>query len=149
MAGELGLAAGRLLSAGEHYAGAALVRQVVEIEYLTWTFKEGYRNPEKWLKSTHSDRMKLFSPGELRKTSKGRFLSKDYQDHCEQGGHPVSRGSFLLAGESPGSAQLLLVDLLCHSWRTWDLFLCKLSKDASSLLTVYTVAYDLTRRTCR
>ena len=31
----------------------------------------------------------------------------------------------------------------------FDLFLCKLTKDASSLLTVYIVAYDLTRRTCR
>jgi hypothetical protein len=31
MAGELAGAAGRLLSDGEHYAGAALVRQVVEI----------------------------------------------------------------------------------------------------------------------
>ena len=40
-AGELAVAAGRLLSDGEHYAGAALVRQVVEIEYLTWTFKRG------------------------------------------------------------------------------------------------------------
>ena len=120
MAGELAGAAGRLLSDGEHYAGAALVRQLVEIEYLTWTFKQGHRSTSKWLQSTHDERMKMFSPRELRKTSKGRFLSKDYQDHCEQGGHPVPRGSFLLAGTSPGSAQLLLVDLMCHCWRTWD-----------------------------
>jgi hypothetical protein len=119
-AGELAVAAGRLLSDGEHYAGAALVRQVVEIEYLTWTFKEGHRSASKWLQSTHSERMNAFSPRELRKTSKGRFLSQDYQDHCEQGGHPVPRASFLLAGTSPGSAQLLLVDLMCHCWRTWD-----------------------------
>jgi hypothetical protein len=64
--------------------------------------------------------MNAFSPRELRKTSKGRFLSQDYQDHCEQGGHPVPRGVFLLAGASPGSAQLLLVDVTCHCWRTWD-----------------------------
>jgi hypothetical protein len=119
-AGELAVAAGRLLSDGEHYAGAALVRQVVEIEYLTWTFKEGHRSASKWLQSTHSERMNAFSPRELRKTSKGRFLNQDYQHHCEQGGHPVPRGSFLLAGASPGSAQLLLVDLMCHCWRTWD-----------------------------
>ena len=119
-AGELAVAAGRLLSDGEHYAGAALVRQVVEIEYLTWTFKEGHRSASNWLQSTHSERMNAFSPRELRKTSKGRFLNQDYRHHCEQGGHPVPRGSFLLAGESPGSAQLLLVDLMCHCWRTWD-----------------------------
>src|SRR2546423_16599 len=40
MAGELGAAAARMLSGKEHYAGAALLRQIVEIEYLTWTFKE-------------------------------------------------------------------------------------------------------------
>lgn len=120
MAGELALAAGRLLSDGEHYAGAALARQLVEIEYLTWTIKEGHRTARKWLQSTHDDRVKAFSPRELRKTSKGRFLSKDYQNHCEQGGHPVPRGSFLLGGDSTGSAQLLLVDLMCHCWRTWD-----------------------------
>lgn len=105
---------------GEHYAGAALLRQVVEIEYLTWTFKEGHRSANKWLQSTHEERLIVFTPGPLRKTSKGRFLNKDYQDHCEQGGHPVSRGSFLLGGKNPGSAQVLLVDLIVHCWRTWD-----------------------------
>ncbi|HUE82856.1 MAG TPA: hypothetical protein VMM84_12155 [Pyrinomonadaceae bacterium] len=120
MAGELALSAGRLLSGGEHYAGSALVRQIVEIEYLTWTFKEGHRSANKWLQSTHDERMKLFSPRELRKTSKGRFLSRDYQHHCEQGGHPVPLGSFLLGAQSPGSAQMLLVDLIVHCWRTWD-----------------------------
>ncbi|HXQ38341.1 MAG TPA: hypothetical protein VN843_30355 [Anaerolineales bacterium] len=120
MSGELASAAGRLLSDGEHYAGAALVRQVVEIEYLTWTFKEGHRSASKWLQSTHDERMKMFSPRELRKTSKGRFLSRDYQHHCEQGGHPVPVGSFLLSAQSPSSAQMLLVDLIVHCWRTWD-----------------------------
>jgi hypothetical protein len=130
MAGELAGAAGRLLSGGEHYAGAALVRQIVEIEYLTWTFKEGHRSASKWLKSTHAERMKMFSPSELRKTSKGRFLSRDYQHHCEQGGHPVPVGSFLLGAQSPGSAQMLLVDLMVHCWRTWDQIV-QWSKDLS------------------
>ena|SRR5205809_7755760 len=74
MAGEFALAGGRMLSDGEHYAGAALVRQLVEIEYLTWTIKEGHRSAGKWLQSTYDERIKVFSPGELRKTSKGRFL---------------------------------------------------------------------------
>jgi hypothetical protein len=45
MVGELALAAGRMLSDREYYAGAALLRQVVEIEYLTWTFQENTRSP--------------------------------------------------------------------------------------------------------
>jgi hypothetical protein len=120
MAGELLFASGRLLAGGEHYAGAALLRQMSEIEYLTWTIKERYRTATNWLRSTHAERMKAFTPAQLRKTSKGRFLDKDYQDHCEQGGHPTSRGIPLLGGENVGMAQLLLVDLLTHSWRTWD-----------------------------
>ncbi len=120
MAGELAIAAGRMLSEGEHYAGAALVRQLVEIEYLTWTFKEGHRSAGIWLRSNHQERREMFSPAQLRKTSKGRFLAKDYQHHCEQGGHPVPIGSFLLGHTSPGGAQLLLVDMICHCWRTWD-----------------------------
>jgi hypothetical protein len=64
--------------------------------------------------------MTVFSPKQLRANSKGRFLFKDYQDHCEQRGHPVPRGIFLLGGRELGSAQAMLVDLLVHCWRTWD-----------------------------
>jgi hypothetical protein len=120
MAGELGFAASRMLSGEEHYAGAALLRQIVEIEYLTWTFKEGHASVTAWLNSTLEERMRAFSPKRLRANSKGRFLSKDYQDHCEQGGHPVPRGIPLLGGQEAGSAQVMLVDLLTHCWRTWD-----------------------------
>jgi hypothetical protein len=135
MAGELTRASAKLLALGQHYAGAALLRQIVEIEYLTWTFKERYRNPAKWLQSTHEERMKDFSPAQLRKTSHGRFLSQDYQHHCEQGGHPVPRGAHLLSGENKGGAQLLLVDLLTHCWRTWD----HVQKWAADLPAVQTI----------
>lgn len=120
MAGELLLASAELLSDGRQYAGAALLRQVTEIEYLTWAIKEKHRNAINWLKSTHAERMRIFSPAQLRSTSKGRFLAKDYQDHCEQGGHPTARGIPLLGGKNKGIGQLFLVDLLTHSWRTWD-----------------------------
>jgi hypothetical protein len=120
MAGELGGAASRMLSGKEHYAGAALLRQVVEIEYLTWTFKEGQEAIVEWLNSDRHERRERFSPARLRKNAKGRFLAEDYQNHCEQGGHPVPRGIPLLGGQNIGSAQILLVDLLTHEWRTWD-----------------------------
>lgn len=120
MAGELGAASSRMLSGKEHYAGAALLRQLVEIEYLMHTFENGHAAPVGWFHSSHEERMKVFSPKKLRSNSKGRFLFKDYQDHCERGGHPVPRGISLLGGERVGDAQILLVDLLCHLWRTWD-----------------------------
>lgn len=120
MCGELGHAASTMLSSGQHYAGAALLRQIVEIEYLTWTFEKGRSSLKVWLESTDKERMKMFSPAQLRKNSKGRFLSADYKNHCEQGGHPVPRGIPLLGGKSIEGAQLLIADLLVHCWRTCD-----------------------------
>lgn len=120
MAGELTTSATKLFSAGSHYAGAALLRQLVEIEYLTWNFKEKTRTPASWLDSTHEQRLKDFSPSALRKTSKGRFLFQDYQNHCEQGGHPVLRGAHLLGGGNKDGVQVLVVDMITHVWRTWD-----------------------------
>jgi hypothetical protein len=120
MASELASAGAQLLSNGQHYAGAALLRQIVEIEYLTWNFKEKKRDPASWLESTHADRVRDFSPSQLRKTSAGRFLAADYQNHCEEGGHPVPRGQHFLRGGNKAGAQVLLVDLLTHLWRTWD-----------------------------
>lgn len=64
--------------------------------------------------------MKDFTPAKLRNTSKGRFLAQDYGHHCEQGGHPVPSGAILLGDGGQGAAQLLLADLLVHSWRIWD-----------------------------
>lgn len=120
MTGELMFASANLLSKGEFYAGAALLRQVTEIEYLTWAIKENHRTAEKWLKSTHEERMSSFAPVKLRRTSRGRFLDKDYRDHCELGGHPTPRGTTLLGGREVGVAQGNLVDLLTHCWRIWD-----------------------------
>jgi hypothetical protein len=122
MGGELGFAAARMLSGREHYAGAALLRQITEVEHLTWTFKETDGSARAWLLSTRAERKKMFAPWKLRQDSKGRFLDEDYRTHCEEGGHPVPRGIALLGGSDGRRGQLLLVDLLLHSWRTWDQF---------------------------
>ena len=120
IAAELVGVSGRLLSGSHHYAGAALLRQVVEIEYLTWAFAHKHRDAVDWLNSTHEERMSLFTPAQLRKTSDGRFNSRDYQNHCEQGGHPVPLAAILLGGANRGPAQVLLLDLLLHCWRIAD-----------------------------
>jgi hypothetical protein len=120
MTGELIFASANLLSNGGFYAGAALLRQLTEIEYLTWAIKENYRTAENWLQSTHEERKSSLAPVQLRRTSRGRFLDKDYRDHCELGGHPTPRGIALLGGKQVGVAQGNLVDLLTHCWRIWD-----------------------------
>ncbi len=102
------------------YAGAALLRQVVEVEYLSWAFARQERDAAQWLKSTHEERKNWFSPAKLRKTNPTGFLAGDYSHHCEQGGHPVPVGIPLLWDPAPAMTQMLLIDLLLHSWRITD-----------------------------
>ena len=117
---ELAGVSGGLLGGKHRYAGAALLRQVVEIEYLTWAFANGERDADRWLNSTREERREFFAPWKLRKLSDGRFENNDYMYHCEQGGHPVPGASDLIGQGSEAPAQILLVDLLLHSWRITD-----------------------------
>jgi len=118
IAGELTSAANDLFSDGRQYAAAALLRQVVEIEYLAWAFQTRDKDAERWLRSSREDRESYFRPAKLRQASHGKFRSKDYGHHCELGGHPVP-GSTLLF-DNPGCGQLMLSDLLGHTGRIWD-----------------------------
>src|SRR6266404_4847204 len=47
--GQLISASAELLTEGRPYAGAALLRQIVEIEYLAWAFESRHRDAERWL----------------------------------------------------------------------------------------------------
>ncbi|SOD72894.1 hypothetical protein SAMN05892883_2209 [Jatrophihabitans sp. GAS493] len=120
IAAELLDTSSELLCGTRHYAGAALLRQVVEVEYLTWAFANEERDAAAWLNSTHDERMRLFSPKRLRGVSDGRFRSEDYQHHCEQGGHPVPRAIPLLGQSDSSVAQMLMLDLMLHCWRITD-----------------------------
>jgi hypothetical protein len=109
----------RLFEAGAAYGGASLIRQLVEVEYLAWAFQTRDGDAERWLRSDHRERQRLFSPVNLRKGSAGRFRDQDYRFHCEHGGHPVPGASALLDGD-PALVQLLMVDMLGHAGRIWD-----------------------------
>jgi len=119
IASELVSASSDLFSDGRHYAAAALLRQLVEIEYLAWAFETRDKEGEKWLRSSKQERQTFFSPAKLRNASDGRFRGKDYGYHCELGGHPVP-GSTVLFKNDKAISQLLLSDLLGHTGRIWD-----------------------------
>ncbi len=108
-----------LISDGRHYAGSALVRQLVEVEYLAWAFETKNEDAARWLRSTREERQSFFTPAKLRKAADGRFRGADYGYHCELGGHPVP-GSWQLLTEDVAMAQLMLSDCLGHSGRVWD-----------------------------
>jgi hypothetical protein len=120
ISGELALPSVRMLSTGEHYAGAALVRQIVEVEYLMWAFASNRAEAAKWLNSTREERHRFFRPTRLRDMSNGRFKHKDYEHHCEMGGHPVPRSLSLIGGANNPMVQVIIIDVLLHGWRTID-----------------------------
>jgi len=108
-----------LISDGRHYAGAALVRQLVEVEYLAWAFETKDEEAARWLRSTREERKEFFTPAKLRAAAGKRFRGQDYGHHCELGGHPVPASWQLLKGED-SMAQFILSDCLGHAWRIWD-----------------------------
>ena len=119
IAGQLTSASNDLFADGRHYAAAALLRQMVEIEYLAWAFQTRSNDGAKWLRSTAEERRSFFTPAKLRKAANGKFRGEDYGHHCEFGGHPVP-GSVALLKNSQTMSQLLVADLLGHTGRIWD-----------------------------
>jgi hypothetical protein len=120
IASQLVSSSADLFKDGRAYAAAALLRQLVEIEYLAWAFETRHRDAERWLRSDQKEREAFFRPAKLRAAAQGRFRGLDYSFHCELGGHPVPRATLLLRTEDRGVAQLLLFDLLGHTGRIWD-----------------------------
>lgn len=119
IASQLVSASADLIADGRHYAGAALVRQLVEVEYLAWAFETKDEEASRWLRSKRDERKSFFTPAKLRAAAGKRFRSVDYGYHCELGGHPVP-GSWMLLNDDVATAQLMLSDCLGHSGRIWD-----------------------------
>lgn len=119
--GELVGSAIFLFQNGQTYAAAALLRQLVEVEYLAWAFETRDREAERWLRSDKKQRELFFAPRKLRAAAGNKFRSQDYGYHCELGGHPVP-GARMLLDDQGVIAQLIIADLLGHTGRFWDHF---------------------------
>jgi|SRR5581483_1204959 len=87
-----------LLEQDNLYGAAALLRQLVEAEYLAWAFAEDRVEAAAWLRSTNEKRREMWQPKHLRERSGGRFRAIDYAHHCECGGHPTPSAKRLLPG---------------------------------------------------
>lgn len=120
IAGQLVGGAAELLDRERHYAAAALIRQLVEVEYVAWAFESRDRDGERWLRSTRKEREEFFRPARIRAAADGHFRGRDYGDHCELGGHPVPGGALLLGTDASAAGELLLADALGHAGRAWD-----------------------------
>jgi hypothetical protein len=120
VASQLTGSCAELFAQRKHYAAAALLRQLVEVEYLAWAFEKRDRDAQKWLQSTREEREKFFRPLRLRRASKGHFRDQDYRYHCEMGGHPVPGALILFGVDADSTGQLLLADALGHVGHIWN-----------------------------
>lgn len=113
-----------MIEAGNLYAASALLRQIVEIEYLAWAFANDPDEVVDWYNSTHDDRTKRWQPRHLRDRSHGKFRGKDYAEHCETGGHPTPDGMRnLLHGDQQPIAAMLRQELANHGSSAWKYLL--------------------------
>jgi hypothetical protein len=119
-AGELCIGAALLLDHGNQYAAAALLRQLVEVEYLAWALAEDDEEAARWLRSTKGERLQQWQPRHIRKRSAGRFRSSDYAWHCDIGGHPTREGARLLPGHQPWPDFMGWLELAIHGASAWD-----------------------------
>ncbi|MGO0578201.1 hypothetical protein [Ornithinimicrobium panacihumi] len=111
-----------LLCAHGYYSAAALVRQLVEADYLAWACSEDLEEAGAWLRSSDEERRARWQPRHLRSRSGGLYLSRDYVMHCELGGHPTPRGIRTLVVELPKEIahEVILTEALTHGGRIWD-----------------------------
>ncbi len=129
IAGELGKAATTLLEANGAYAAAALLRQIVEVEYLLYLFGADPNEVSAWLGATEKELRDIFQPAAMRRRSGNRFRDTEYKGHCITGGHPHPHGARLLLNEHQmfaepqlKSREWLWWDLAQHLGRVWDQF---------------------------
>lgn len=121
MAAELTAGAVSELTAERRYAAAALIRQLIEAEYLLSAFVEDVSRAATWHRSTPTEIRKSFMPKTMRPL--GGFSDHEYWTHCDQGGHPSPQGRFLLRFGGLGPDDVITAsmwaDLARHLGRVW------------------------------
>ena len=128
---ELVSGAQLLFRNGNEYGASALVRQLIECEYLLRAFCLNFADAARWHDANDSERWD-FKPSKLREV--GGFDRKEYANHCEAGGHPHPKGRQLLelprtvralqqaaAGDARDldTTRVLWLDFAFHCDRTW------------------------------
>lgn len=124
---ELATATVSLYDVGAYYAGAVLVRQLIEVQYLVAWFAGDPARPAEWLSTRPADVWAKSRPQKMRRVLRddGRdFRDQEYSAHCELGGHPNPKGGALVVGYHDPNRNLLLgesqwVDLAQHLEPLW------------------------------
>jgi hypothetical protein len=96
MGGETARGAVSLMRDGNRYGAAALVRQLVEIEYLLCLFTIDKAEPLRWSSLGLDAVRKEYQPARMRERCGDRFRSSEYSIHCQVGGHPRFAAAYIL-----------------------------------------------------
>ena len=120
-AAALGYGVLQLLDANNHYPAYALLRQVVETEFVLWKFRHDPGAIPDWLNSDRDERERTWKPSKIYRSTDNDYRQKDYSGHCELGGHPTPLGTLLASGERSAVAEAsVLGDLIGHLRDSWD-----------------------------
>lgn len=123
MCSELASASVTANESDQVYAVAAIVRQLIECEYLLTLFLDDLDNARRWRASTPEEIRAEFTPAKMRKL--GGFANEEYWRHCDNGGHPNPTGERLLQWLDPARRtwpyvrEELSIDLGLHLYRIW------------------------------
>lgn len=105
------------------YGSAALVRQLVEVEYLSWATTNDPDDAWDWFMSGRETRLQRWQPGKIRQRSEGRFPNTDYHDHCEVGGHPVPQPAIRILDNRNLWVEVTLYEAALHGSAVWHYLL--------------------------
>lgn len=120
MASSLATGAIALLQASNWYCASALIRQLIETEYLI-LFSIDFAEAARWEQASPEEIRKSFTQHRMRVI--GGFDHQEYWRHCGMGGHPTPQGRTLLryslSADFAGLAAALWGDLAQHLQRIW------------------------------
>ncbi|QNE35871.1 hypothetical protein [Leifsonia shinshuensis] len=105
------------------YGSLALVRQLVEVEYLSWAVTNDPDDAWDWFESDRRTRLERWQPGKIRQRSEGLFPNSDYHDHCEAGGHPIPLPAMQILDNRDASVEVALYEAALHGSATWHYLL--------------------------
>lgn len=101
------------------YSALALLRQVVEFEYLLWAFHQYPGSINEWALSSRENREQVWSPSAIRSRAGTEFRRADYTAHCEIGGHPTPDGIVRAYPDTPYAP--IHADLASHLHSIWTM----------------------------
>jgi hypothetical protein len=142
MAAELAETAVVMAEKRRYYAVAAVIRQLIECEYLLTLFNEDLGHARRWREGTPDEIRESFTPAKMRKLV-GKFSNEEYWEHCSTGGHPAPKGARLLEKLDPArqwwpvAGAELTTDLGLHLQRIW--------KAVDALLVKHHARYERVR----